>query len=601
MSESPDRERAAGLNAAKMPESGTDGELSTWAAHLRAVVWLRWKLSQRRWHRKGRWLRGMGVLAAGLAVVMGCLSFLLALGLGVFLLPKAEPVVVLITWGVLIVFFVAFRLCGVITSLQRGEGLPLDNLLHLPFASHQVFLLNFSLSQLTLSTVILVPALVGLAIASTVALDFGNVVLIPASLALVLCVSAVLYQVQGWIASAVATRPRRVLVGSLLGMALLLLSQVPGLYSMHQLRQERASQQEMIAAEATPSDHVREDTANGQAGHATREETGASNRRLPRGWVAYGSADGPESTPWLSAATMVGLLAIATLSLWRSYRATLARYRDGHPRAARPRHATASRQRRRWPVRKSLVSPVAAIARVTLRQWLRSVQGKLLLLSPLMVAFLSVFLWVHFPRVVDSDMLPLTAIAVMTLVGAPPALFCNLFAFDGQGFCLYRFAGVPARTLVLGKCLALVPVFVTLAGAVLAVATLFGSMAGTHVLATVFQAGIAFLACCMLGSALSIHLPYAVSYTSMTRAGSSSAGLAALLGELAVLALLILIAERALAIEDAFQGAGFPVYLALSMFEFGVLVVGFRVVLDRLARQLVKRSDRIVDAVTVID
>ena len=582
-----------------MPESRVNSEFSTWAAHLRSVVWLQWKLWQRRWHREERLLRGLGVLATGLAVVTGCLSFLLALVLGIVLFPEAWPGVVLISWGVLIVMYVAVRVSGVVASLQRGEGLPLDNLLHLPFAPHQVFLLNFALFQLTLSNVIFVPAFVGLGIACTVALDIRNAVLIPASLALVLCMAAVLYQLQGWIASVVATKPHRVLVGTLLLLVLILLVQAPGLYSMY-LGQERVSQPEPTAASATSSDHADDGR---QSGHATSEDTVAFNRRLPSGWVAHGSADGSESTPWRSAVSMVGLLAIAALSLRRSYATTLAQYRNGRTRAARPRHATAARNRPMRRVRKSRASPVAAIARVTLRQWLRSVQGKMVLLSPLLVAFLSVFLWIQFPGLVDSDTLPLTAIAVMTLVGVPPALTCNLFGFDGHGFCLYRLAGVSARTLLLGKHLALLPVFITFAGAVLAVVTFFGSMAGTHVLATVFQAGILFLACCMVGSASSMRLPYAVSYTTMTRRGSFSTGLLALLAELAVLALLILIAKSALAIEGALQGVGhdFPVYLALSMFEFGLSVVGFRMMLDPLARQLVKRSDSIVDAVTVTD
>ena len=583
-----------------MSESGMDAALSTWAAHLRTVVWLRWKLWQRRWHREGRWLRGLGVLATGLAVVTGCLSFLLALGLGIFLLPKAEPFIVLITWVMLLVILVVFRVSGVVASLQRGEGLPLENLLHLPFAPHQVFLLNFALSQLTLSTVIMVPALVGLGIASTVALDFRNAVLIPASLALVICVAAVLYQVQGWIASAVANKPHRVLIGSVLLGALLLLTQAPGLYSMHQLGQERASQQEEATVEVTPSDQ-REDIAVGLARRATLHP-GELNR-WTRGWVAYGSVDGLDITPWRSVVGMVALLLIAVLSLGRSYKATLAHYRDGYPRAARARRARAVRQRPRRRARRSLTSPVAAIARVTLRQWLRSVRGKMVLLSPLLLAFFSTVLWIQFPGLVDSDTLPLTAIVVVTLVGMPLALSCNLFAFDGHGFCLYRFAGVPARTLLLGKCLALLPVFATLAGAVLALVTLLGSMAGTHALATVLQAGIVFVACCMLGSTFSIRLPYAVSHASMSSSGMYSAGLLALLAESVVLVLLILIAERALAIEEALQEVGhdFPVYLALSMIEFGLSVVAFRALLGRQARQLVERSDQILDAVTVTD
>ena len=113
-------ERDERHNAAEVPESTVVREMSTWAAHLRTVGWLRWRLWQRRWYREGPFLRGLGVLATGLAVVMGCLCFLLALGLGIALFPLAKPAVVLITWGAPIGFFVAVRVSGVLVGLQRG-------------------------------------------------------------------------------------------------------------------------------------------------------------------------------------------------------------------------------------------------------------------------------------------------------------------------------------------------------------------------------------------------------------------------------------------------------------------------------------------------
>ena len=602
MSKDLERERAARHNAAEVPESTVVREMSTWAAHLRTVGWLRWRLWQRRWYREGPFLRGFGVLATGLAVVMGCLCFLLALGLGIALFPLANPAVVLITWGALIGFFVAVRVSGVLVGLQRGDGLPLDNLLHLPFSPHQVFLLNFALSQLTLSTVIFVPAFLGLGIASAVALDFRNVVLIPASLALVLCVAAVIYQVQGWIVSAMVSKRNRVALGALLFMALVLLIQIPHLYRI-QVGQEAVSQQEATGAAAASSDNAHDGDPRAEVERMTREYTGVSSQRLPRGWVAHGSADGPGSTPWLTVAATISLLAMTILSLRGSYRATLARYRDGHTRAARPQHERAARPRRRVPSPGALESPVVAIARVTLQQWLRSVHGKMALLAPLVLLSFVFMSKIVFPGLVDADTLPLTAIGVMTVVGVPLALSCNLFAFDGHGFYLYRFAGVPPKTLLLGKCLALLPQFVVLAGAALTVVAVVGSILATHVLATVFQGGIVFLACCVTGSALSMRLPYAVSLTSMNSRGRPSTGLLALLVELVVAASLILIAAGALAAEQAFHEAGheFPVYLVLSMLEFGVSVVGFRVLLGRLARELVERSDHILDTVAVIN
>ena len=369
------------------------------------------------------------------------------------------------------------------------------------------------------------------------------------------------------------------------------------------MSQEAVSKQDATVVAAPSSDDPHDGDPRAEVARMTREYTGVSSERLPRGWVAHGSEDGPGSTPWLTVIATISLLATTILSLRGSYRATLARYRDGHTRAARPQHARAARQRRRVPSPGALESPVVAIARVTLQQWLRSVHGKMALLAPLVLLAFVFMSKIVFPGLVDADTLPLTAIGVMTVVGVPLALSCNLFAFDGHGFYLYRFAGVPPKTLLLGKYLGLLPQFVVLAGAALTVVAVVGSILATHVLATVFQGGIVFLACCVMGSELSMRLPYAVSLTSMNSRARPSTGLLALLVELVVAASLILIAAGALAAEQAFHEAGheFPVYLVLSMLEFGVSVVAFRALLGRLARELVERSDHILDTVAVIN
>ena len=246
-----------------------------WRTHLRTVVWLCWRLWQRRWERQGSGYRSLGSLAVLLAVLAGCLSFLLALLLGWALLPQAEHDFVLLTWAGLIAAFVFTRVIGAFGDLQRGDGLPLGNLLHLPFSLHQVFLLNFALSQLTPATVIFLPAFLGLAIACTVALDVRNIVLIPASLSLILCVAALMYQVQGWIASAAGTKRRRVLIGYFVCTVLVAVLQMS--YFLY-LTQGIASEPEASDAIATSSEPAFE----GWTGH---QESAGLVERVVAAWL----------------------------------------------------------------------------------------------------------------------------------------------------------------------------------------------------------------------------------------------------------------------------------------------------------------------------
>ena len=213
------------------------------------------------------------------------------------------------------------------------------------------------------------------------------------------------------------------------------------------------------------------------------------------------------------------------------------------------------------------------------------------------------YLWFRSPAEIDPHTLPLMVIGIMAMLCAPMELARNLFGFDGYGFRVYRFAGVPARTMLLGKYLALLPLFSLLAGAVLTVSALLQSMLPTHILGTVLQGGIVFMACCMVGGEFSLSSPQAVSPTSpVNRTGCATAFLL-LLARLVVTATLILVAWPAIAVERKLVEAGhaFPVYLLLSMIEFGLAIIAFRPWLGRQARALDERSDNILEAVSVTE
>ena len=572
------------------------GEARVWATHLRTVVSLCWCLGQRRWERQGTLNRDLAYLAAFLAVLAGCLSFMLALALGWAYLPEADDAAVLLAWAGLIAAFVFLHLFGVFGGLQKGEGLPLDNLLHLPFSLHQVFVLNFLFSQLTLTNVIFVPAFLGLAIACTVALDVRNFVLIPASMSLVVCVAAVMYQVQEWMTSAMATRRRRVLIGSLVCTLLMVVMQAS--YILY-LTQRSESEPEVTETKVTSSETGSEGVPPGEEGQAIGQVPALSSHWLARGWVASASSDERDRLPWSSVVGMAGLLAIAILSFRGGYRATLARYRDGQTANARTRVA-AEQPGTRIP-RRSGASPAVAIARITIKHWLRSVRGLIDGLPSLALLVLFGFVWLRSSDEPDPYTLPVTVIALMAMFCAPIELARNLFGYDGLGFRVYRFAGVPARTLLLGKYLALLPPFALLAGAVLTVSAVFGSMLPTHILGTVLQGGIVFLACCVIGGAFSMSSPHSVSPTSTAnRVGCATAFLLTL-AKLAVTALLVLIAWPTVIAEQSLaeDGHAIPLYLIVSTIEFGLAVVVFRRLLDRQASVLDERADHILGTVTV--
>ena len=543
-------------------------------------------------------MRDLASLAAFLAVAAGCLSFVLALVLGWVHLPQAGHGTTLIAWGGLIAAFVFMRLFGVFGSLQQGEELPLDNLLHLPFSLHQVFVLNFVFSQLTLTTIIFVPAFLGLAIACTVALDARNFVLIPASLSLFVCLAAVMHQVQEWITSAMGTKRRRVLIGSLVCMLLMVAMQMA---YFHYLNQRSESETEVTEARVASSESGYEGVPPGEAGTVTAHEGELSGHWLTRGWVAPASSDGRDVFPWLSVAGMAGFLAIAVLCLRGGYRGTLDRCRDGQTTSTGPR-ARVSPQGRRIS-RSARVSPAVAIARITIKHWLRSVHTLVHGLPALALLGLFGFVWLRSPDQPDPYTLPIAAVALMSMFCAPTELARNLFGLDGRGFRVYRFAGVPARTLILGKYLALLPVFILLAGALLTISAVIGSMLPTHVLGTVLQGGIVFLACCGIGGAFSMGSPHAVSPTSPTNRAGCATGFLSALVKLVVTALLLLIAWPAIVAEQSFAGEGhaFPVYLVVSMIEFGLAVIAFRVFLRRQSRELDARADLILEAVSVTE
>ena len=197
--------------------------------HFQAFVWLRWRLLINQWRRAGA-VNAVLMMIVSIAVLVTAIPLLIAsFMLGTFLIPKAAPVHLLYAWDGLILAFLFFWTVGLMAELQRSEPLALSKFLHLPVSVNSAFLINYFSSLLRLSLIVFVPVMVGfcLALIYTKGILFLPVVLSLA--AFLLMVTALTYQLQGWLA-ALMSNPRRrrtVIVGMTAG--IVLLAQLPNL------------------------------------------------------------------------------------------------------------------------------------------------------------------------------------------------------------------------------------------------------------------------------------------------------------------------------------------------------------------------------------
>ena len=567
--------------------------------YIGAVFWLRWKLWRRRWHRQGPLLRAIGVLGTIIAIPVSVLSFFLALGLGVLILPTASPTFIAITWVVLLSFFIYVRIMGLWISLQHDDGLAFDRLLHLPIRFDTVFYINFGLSQIAFSNLFFLPAFLGLAIACAVVLAPGNAVLIPAVLAFALCVGAILQQFQNWLLLSMVNKRKRMVWAYMLFFFVILAAQVPNFYFA--LTQEPASTKraqpdtELIVAEIVREHSIADDEKSSDEGHMDLNEI--SSDHWSSGWILTAST-ARSALPWWTSASTLILLGLAFLSLRRSYRSTLARYRDGQDGNKKVVTKAPSDQQSSRDLRIAK-SPIFAVFNVTLKSWVRSAYGKMNLLTPFIFLVLLPVLLMRYPALFEPTSLPLLLIGAVAFIGAPVGLVCNLFAFDRLGFRLYLFAAMNLKYVLLGKFLALFLVFSVIALIVFTLAIAMTSISISHLLGTVLQTMLLFIGCCVVGIVWSARYPYAVSFTSMKAHGGMATALAVLV-ELILMGLVIWIASYLLEIDAAQDASsGIPVYFLVSLLEFSVFLVLAGLMLKPLANYVVDRSNHILDAIAI--
>ena len=159
--------------------------------------------------------------AAGLALSI------LGLYYGMFVLPGTYPEQRVFLWGSLVWSFLFIWTTRFVAELQRSELIALDRLLHLPLTLKEVFFLNYASSLGSLPIVLFLPGTIGLALGSVIGLGPRMLLLFPMLCGFLLMVTAVTYQLKGWLATLMVNTQRRRAIVTFVTAAFLLLAQSP--------------------------------------------------------------------------------------------------------------------------------------------------------------------------------------------------------------------------------------------------------------------------------------------------------------------------------------------------------------------------------------
>lgn len=557
-----------------------------------AVFALYRTLLRRRWHRLGPTMKSLGALLVTISVVVAGGAFLLALSLGIFLLPNASPVGVLWAWDGVLLAFLFFRVWGIVTDLRVDDVLSMQNFLHLPLVPSDVFILNVVALHLQPSPLIFGAALLGLSLASIIALGPGHAILLPLALASFWCVIALTRQLQTFLAALMVNKRRRgtiVAVSFLVGM---LLIQAPNIYMQVDYwgDRDRPKPREQVSSE--PLD----------PGEASQWLV-VTNLALPPGWLAYGAYQAIQDRYWPAAAGTLGLLAIVGWSLRRSYRSVLRVYRfAGRAGRGRSEPGSGPRSRQRpiagayWG---SFPAVAATVGRASLRQWIRSPQGKQALLGPILILLLAALAALRFEGAAKAQ--PYLTLGLATLCSSPTAFASNVFGWDRGGFRVLLATDPPRHLVLLGKNLGLVPISLGPGIAVLVGLQLLWPQPATHFLACILQLIVFCLVLFMIGNHFSITAPWAASFMTLKQRGEAVASnLGVFLTGAFAVGMIMLATMGLLALEPLVADAGWPIplYLIASILEFGWVAALYRRVLLQQAETLPAQEERILEAIT---
>jgi len=609
-------------------------------SHLKATLWLRWRILINRVRRAGKLSSTIFGLLIFLGVSLSLGLFALALLIGLEVLHSAEALDLMVAWIGLALAFLFFWMVGLVTDLQRSDAMSFKNLLHLPVSLGWVFLYNYLSSFVSISVAIFLPAMIGLSLAMVIVLGPEMLMSVPLVLGFLGMITALTYQLRGWLARLMENKRRGRNIVAAITVVFVLLLQTPNLINLSRLGssddEHDAVLVEEVEGEAPPESGTDGSTAqtDPEAQAQKAEEVIAAHKAkrakeradvdriaslaaiaIPVGWLPYGVRAAFDGRWLISALCALGMLSIATWSLRRSYRTTLASIvglgsggvADESTPLVKAAQATTPPPVRGLMVQRRL--PFAGeretgIAFASLRSLLRAPEAKMLLLSPVILLALFAFMLSTNPALdrmkAFAPMMSLGAIAMGLL--SINQLIQNQFGLDREGFRAYVLSPVPRHQILVGKNLGTAPLGLIVGLIALIGLQFFVPTSVFHFLGACLQLVSAYMILCLFGNMLSILAPMRLREGGLKAA---NAKLKTVLTHVFSFLLIPLILSPLLipyGVEFLLRGQSWarivPIYLVLHALGLTAIFLFYRWMIQRQGELLQQREQLILEELT---
>ncbi len=599
--------------------------------HFSAVVSMRWQAMRNQFARSGKANRIVSTIFLILGAISSFGAFVFAIGWGKFFLAKMEPFYMLYVWDAIALLFLFGWSIALMVELQRSEMMSLKNLLHLPVSLSGAFFLNYASSFASLTILLLFPAMLGLCVASVLQFGVVSLVVFALLISFLVMVTAISYQIRGWLARLMENKRTRGTVVACTTMFFIMLFQVPNLINMGTMKsrgegprlrqvehaehlqdlQEKLTAQEIeLEAYTAAVDKAKQEYLENESA-IQAEQLASFNRKatlanvaLPIGWLPYGAsaaARGHVLTPWLC---VLGMSAIGLGSLTMAYRSTLRAYTGHHNKVLR----AVSRKKSKSVAGATLLEkdvPLlsdaqSAIATATFRSTLRAPEAKMALLTPLIFAcvFGSMMLTGNVDKL-PSFARPWFGVGALTIsVMGMAQMLLNMFGLDRQGFRFYVLSPCARRDILLGKNFGLLPFAATLGGLLVIAIGILGKMAFSHIVATLIQIPVTYFLYFLVGNYTSIYAPLGLASGTMKPVSMKFSVIVLQMLAVILVPVAVLPATLAVGAEQLahFFGVlrGVPICLLVTLIQLPVVGWIYSLILGRQGRQLQEREQEIL-------
>jgi hypothetical protein len=575
---------------------------------LRAILWLRWRLSRNQFVRAGQLNAVLSIIGIVVLLTGGMSTAVGGMVGGWFAGSKAPPLFLLLIWDGVVCLFLLFWFTGLLIEIQRSESIDLPKLLHLPVTLPQVFVFNYVASHFTPGIVLMLPGMLGLCAGLIAGAGPVMVLLVPLVLGFVFLVTAWTYCLRGWLAALMVNKRRRRTVIVWVTIVFVGLCQLPNVFFNSSL-----FRQQIKSAERASRKHGKQSGASSreQGGLALPESVLSAHLVVPPGWIGYGAMTLKQHNAWPTLGVTAASWLLGALGLMRAYRMTIRFYQGADSRAERkPVQPRAPARRgvllveRRLPW---LPDDLAALTLATFRSLTRSPELKMAFIMPLVLgAALGGTRLMHSrnsPAWMPEVWKGFAAAGAAMLAGFSIApMMSNAFGLDRNGFRALVLLPTRRHYILLAKNLAFAPFGALIALVTLTAVKFLVQLPWEFYLAGLLQAAGAFLMFGLLGNLLSILAPYRLA-TGTLQAKKPKAivfiAVFASMFSLPLIALPMAVPAGLQAICSTFDLLPWlPVDVVAALGLLAAAAVIYRLVLPWEGRLLARREQKILQEVT---